>query len=151
MTHAPILSPPGRTAAPHPETTAFALSALAAIFWGTNFEATRIVLQDLPPWTAAAGRFGIAAAAILVWLRLTEGFDLAALRRNALGLARSIIESGFDLDLPALLASANAGLAERKVQADAQGRLGPDAGQAPQGIGQPVEAGGGFHRWLAKN
>ena len=61
MTHAPILSPPGRTAAPHPETTAFALSALAAIFWGTNFEATRIVLQDLPPWTAAAGRFGIAA------------------------------------------------------------------------------------------
>ena len=87
MTHAPILSPPGRTAAPHPETTAFALSALAAIFWGTNFEATRIVLQDLPPWTAAAGRFGIAAAAILVWLRLTEGFDLAALRRNALAFA----------------------------------------------------------------
>ena len=87
MTHAPILSPPGRTAAPHPETTTFALSALAAIFWGTNFEATRIVLQDLPPWTAAAGRFGIAAAAIRVWLRLTEGFDLAALRRNALAFA----------------------------------------------------------------
>lgn len=87
MTPAPSLSPAGNPALPHPETTALALSALAAIFWGTNFEATRIVLQDLPPWTAAASRFGVAAVAILIWLGVTEGFDLAALRRNALAFA----------------------------------------------------------------
>ena len=40
---------------------ALALSALAAVFWGTNFEATRLALIDLPPWTAAAGRFVLAA------------------------------------------------------------------------------------------
>lgn len=40
---------------PRAETVAFALSALAAVFWGSNFEATRVVLQDMPPWTAAAG------------------------------------------------------------------------------------------------
>ena len=84
MTHVPTLSPPGLTATPSPETTAFVLSAAAAIFWGTNFEATRIVLQDVSPWTAAASRFGLAALAILAWLGLSQGFDLTVLRRNAL-------------------------------------------------------------------
>jgi len=46
------------------ESSALFLSVLAAVFWGSNFEATRIVLADLPPWTAAAGRFLIAAGAI---------------------------------------------------------------------------------------
>lgn len=44
-----------------PNARALFLSALAAIFWGTNFEATRLVLTDLPPWTAAALRFTLAA------------------------------------------------------------------------------------------
>jgi len=66
------------------EGIAFALSALAAVFWGTNFEATRIVLHDLSPWTAAAGRFVFATAAIMVWLGLTQGFRSTVLRRNAL-------------------------------------------------------------------
>lgn len=74
---------------PHAETrriegSAFVLSALAAVFWGSNFEATRIVLQELPPWSAAAGRFVFAALGILLWLRLAEGPGLRALRRNAL-------------------------------------------------------------------
>ena len=47
---------------------AFALSTLAALFWGTNFEATRIVLEGMDPWTAAAMRFVIATAAIMLWL-----------------------------------------------------------------------------------
>lgn len=67
-----------------PETTAFVLSALAAVFWGTSFEATRIVLHDVTPWTAAAARFAIAGTVILVWLWIRQGFDLTALRRNAL-------------------------------------------------------------------
>lgn len=66
------------------EGMAFGLSVLAAVFWGSNFEATRIVLEGLPPWTAAAGRFVVAATAILLWLRIAEGPSLGALRRNAL-------------------------------------------------------------------
>lgn len=58
------------------------LSALAAVFWGTNFEATRIALLHLPPWTAAAGRFVLAAAAILFWLAATGGLSWPTLRRN---------------------------------------------------------------------
>lgn len=64
-------------------TRAALLSALAAIFWGTNFEATRLVLTDLSPWTAAAMRYALAAAAAMLWLALTQGLDLAVLRRNA--------------------------------------------------------------------
>lgn len=86
MSHAPSLSPAGLPITPA-HTTAFVLSTLAAIFWGTNYEATRIVLQDVPPWTAAATRFAIASAAIMVWLGLTEGFDMKVLRRNALPFA----------------------------------------------------------------
>ena len=82
----PTLSAAPR-AAQRPEAVAFALSALAAVFWGTSFEATRIVLHDVTPWTAAAARFAIAATVILVWLGLTQGFDLKALRRNALAFA----------------------------------------------------------------
>ncbi|RWR31888.1 EamA/RhaT family transporter [Sinirhodobacter populi] len=67
-----------------PTTRAALLSALAAIFWGTNFEATRLVLIDLPPWTAAAMRFVLAAGAAVLWLALTKGIDMAVLRRNAL-------------------------------------------------------------------
>lgn len=65
------------------ECMAFTLGVFAAVFWGSNFEATRIVLDGLPPWTAAAGRFVLAAAAILLWLRVAEGPNLDALRRNA--------------------------------------------------------------------
>lgn len=86
MSHAPSLSPAGLPITPA-HTTAFILSTLAAIFWGTNYEATRIVLQDVPPWTAAAARFAIATVAIMAWLGVTEGFDMKVLRRNALPFA----------------------------------------------------------------
>lgn len=78
---------PTRAPATDGEATALVLSALAAVFWGTNFEATRIVLAELPPWTAAAGRFVFAAVAIVSWLGVTRGLSLAVLRRNALAFA----------------------------------------------------------------
>ncbi|WP_237153641.1 DMT family transporter [Oryzibacter oryziterrae] len=59
------------------------LSAFAAIFWGTNFEATRLVLTDMTPWTAAALRFALAAGVALLWLTVSRGLDLGVLRRNA--------------------------------------------------------------------
>lgn len=76
----------------HPSTStgegaALALSALAAIFWGTNFEATRIVLPVLPPFTAAAIRYVIAAGAILLWLWARQGIAWPVLRRNLLAFA----------------------------------------------------------------
>ncbi|RWR26206.1 EamA/RhaT family transporter [Sinirhodobacter populi] len=77
------MRPPMSTLATARNSSALVLSALAAIFWGTNFEATRLVLIDLPPWTAAALRFAVAAVAALMWLALTRGLDLAVLRRNA--------------------------------------------------------------------
>lgn len=69
---------------PSRESIAFALSATAAVFWGSNFEATRIALQDLPPWTAASGRFVVAALAIFAWMCLVEPAGLRTVRRNAL-------------------------------------------------------------------
>jgi drug/metabolite transporter (DMT)-like permease len=61
---------------------ALTLSAMAAVFWGTNFEATRIALLDLSPWSAAAGRVAMAAAASLLWLAATRGISWSVLRRN---------------------------------------------------------------------
>jgi len=66
-----------------PESSAFALSVVAAILWGTNFEATRIILEQVGPWTAAAGRFVVAALAIMAWLALTQGINTKVLRANA--------------------------------------------------------------------
>ena len=80
---APMTAPVSAFSAPR-ERLAFALSAGAAILWGANFEATRIALHDLPPWTAAAGRFVIASAAILVCLLIVEPKGLRVLKRNAL-------------------------------------------------------------------
>ena len=73
LTHTPISRSEGG---------ALTLSAMAAIFWGTNFEATRIALVDLPPWTAAAGRVAMAVAATMLWLAATKGISWAVLRRN---------------------------------------------------------------------
>ncbi|AMJ58208.1 MULTISPECIES: glycine--tRNA ligase subunit beta [Stenotrophomonas] len=84
-----------------------------------RFAADDIALSPLGKVLAIAERLDTLAGGFAAGLKPTGNKDPFALRRNALGLARSIIESGFDLDLPALLATANAGLAERKVQADA--------------------------------
>jgi len=84
-----------------------------------RFAADDIALSPLGKVLAIAERLDTLTGGFAAGLKPTGNKDPFALRRNALGLARSIIESGFDLDLPALLASANAGLAERKVQADA--------------------------------
>ncbi|SNY90540.1 EamA-like transporter family protein [Cohaesibacter sp. ES.047] len=58
------------------------LSAMAAVFWGSVFEATRLVLVDLTPWTAVATRFVFAAAATLIWLWLSGGINWPIFRRN---------------------------------------------------------------------
>ncbi|ALJ29999.1 glycyl-tRNA synthetase subunit beta [Stenotrophomonas acidaminiphila] len=83
-----------------------------------RFAADDIAASPLGKVLAIAERLDTLASGFAAGLKPTGNKDPFALRRNALGLARTIIESGFDLDLPALLAAANAGLAGREVQAD---------------------------------
>ena len=83
-----------------------------------RFAADDIAASSLGKVLAIAERIDTLAGGFAAGLKPTGNKDPFALRRNALGLARTIIESGYDLDLAALLAAANAGLAAKGVQAD---------------------------------
>ncbi|MDY0979465.1 MULTISPECIES: glycine--tRNA ligase subunit beta [Stenotrophomonas] len=89
-----------------------------------RFGGDDIALSDLGKVLAIAERADTLAGGFAASLKPTGNKDPFALRRNALGLARTIIESGFELDLRALLETAFAGLpaavqpsAERKTEA----------------------------------
>ena len=84
-----------------------------------RFAGDDIALSPLGKVLAIAERLDTLAGGFAAGLKPTGNKDPFALRRNALGLARTIIESGFELDLPRLLKDANAGLAAKNVQADA--------------------------------
>ncbi len=95
--------------------------------WQPRFAADDIALSPLGKVLAIADRLDTLAGGFAAGLRPTGNKDPFALRRNALGLARTVIESGFELDLPGLLALARQGAldacvatAERAV-ADAKG------------------------------
>ncbi len=83
-----------------------------------RFSADAIAVSKLGKVLAIAERLDTLAGGFAAGLKPTGNKDPFALRRNALGLARTIIESGFELDLPALLARANHALAAHAVQAD---------------------------------
>ncbi|KRG76641.1 glycyl-tRNA synthetase subunit beta [Stenotrophomonas chelatiphaga] len=83
-----------------------------------RFGGDDIALSPLGKVLAIAERLDTLAGGFAAGLKPTGNKDPFALRRNALGLARTVIESGFELDLRALLAQANTGLAPRSVQAD---------------------------------
>ena len=89
-----------------------------------RFGGDDIALSPLGKVLAIAERLDTLAGGFAAGLKPTGNKDPFALRRNALGLARTVIESGFDLDLRALVATAVAGLpagvqpnAERKTEA----------------------------------
>ncbi len=84
-----------------------------------RFGGDDIALSALGKVLAIAERLDTLAGGFAAGLKPTGNKDPFALRRNALGLARTIIESGLELDLRALLAAANTGLSARNVQADA--------------------------------
>ncbi|MQP75043.1 glycine--tRNA ligase subunit beta [Stenotrophomonas sp. MYb238] len=75
-----------------------------------RFAADDIALSPLGKVLAIAERLDTLAGGFAAGLKPTGNKDPFALRRNALGLARTIIESGFDLDLPALLHTAGEGV-----------------------------------------
>jgi glycyl-tRNA synthetase beta chain len=71
-----------------------------------RFAADDIALSPLGKVLAIAERLDTLAGGFAAGLKPTGNKDPFALRRNALGLARTIIESGFNVDLPELLESA---------------------------------------------
>lgn len=83
-----------------------------------RFSADDIAASKLGQVLAIAERLDTLTGGFAAGLKPTGNKDPFALRRNALGLARTIIESGFELDLHALLANANAALAGKNVHAD---------------------------------
>ncbi|WP_269789624.1 glycine--tRNA ligase subunit beta [Stenotrophomonas sp. Iso1] len=71
-----------------------------------RFAADDIAASPLGKVLAIAERLDTLAGGFAAGLKPTGNKDPFALRRNALGLARSIIESGFDFDVRALIALA---------------------------------------------
>ncbi|KIQ28031.1 glycine--tRNA ligase subunit beta [Xanthomonas campestris] len=68
-----------------------------------RFAGDDIALSPLGKVLAIAERLDTLAGGFAAGLKPTGNKDPFALRRNALGLARTVIESGFDLDLPKLI------------------------------------------------
>ena len=83
-----------------------------------RFAGDDIALSGAGKVLAIAERLDTLAGGFAAGLKPTGNKDPFALRRNALGLARTIIESGFDLDIAKLLSTANKALAVNSVQAD---------------------------------
>jgi len=67
--------------------------------WQPRFAGDDIALSPLGKVLAIAERLDTLAGGFAAGLKPTGNKDAFALRRNALGLARTVIESGFDLDL----------------------------------------------------
>ncbi|NWF31452.1 glycine--tRNA ligase subunit beta [Stenotrophomonas sp. SAM-B] len=74
-----------------------------------RFGGDDIALSPLGKVLAIAERLDTLAGGFAAGLKPTGNKDPFALRRNALGLARTVIESGFDLDLRELLTKAHTG------------------------------------------
>lgn len=75
-----------------------------------RFAGDDIALSPLGKVLAIAERLDTLAGGFAAGLKPTGNKDPFALRRNALGLARTVIESGFDLDLVWMLVTACSGI-----------------------------------------
>lgn len=78
--------------------------------WQPRFSGDDIALSPLGKVLAIADRLDTLAGGFAAGLKPTGNKDPFALRRNALGLARTIVESGFDLDVMKLLRRATDGV-----------------------------------------
>ena len=103
------------TAAGEPAEVALAIDEA----YQPRFSGDDIALSPVGKVLAIAERVDTLAGGFAAGLKPTGNKDPFALRRNALGLARTIIESGLEFDVKAMLTHANAALAPQNVQADA--------------------------------
>ncbi len=90
--------------------------------WQPRFAGDDIALSPLGKVLAIAERLDTLAGGFAAGLKPTGNKDPFALRRNALGLARTLIESGLDLDLPALLRQAWLGVDAAIAEVEANRR-----------------------------
>ncbi|MFA1284141.1 DMT family transporter [Citrobacter telavivensis] len=60
------------------------LTLLATLFWGANFQATKLAISTMPPWTASAERFLIAVMVIFIYMSLKNLMTLNTLKKNLL-------------------------------------------------------------------
>ncbi|MCC4609724.1 glycine--tRNA ligase subunit beta [Xanthomonas campestris] len=106
-----------------------------------RFAGDDIALSLLGKVLAIAERLDTLAGGFAAGLKPTGNKDPFALRRNALGLARTVIESGFDFDLKKLLAEARNQI---NLQASASHLLKTEAAlakvrEAGATVAQPIE------------
>ncbi|GAB3311853.1 glycine--tRNA ligase subunit beta [Luteimonas notoginsengisoli] len=115
--------------------------------WQPRFAADDIALSKLGKVLAIAERLDTLAGGFAAGLKPTGNKDPFALRRNALGLARTIIESGFDLHLLELSKLAIQHVADHMATAeadrlahamDAAKRMGVQAKSASVSLWSPV-------------
>ena len=100
-----------------------------------RFAGDDIALSGAGKVLAIAERLDTLAGGFAAGLKPTGNKDPFALRRNALGLARTIIESGFDLDLRGLIDVAYEKMLHALARADV-GKIAAAANQAKQaGVG----------------
>lgn len=87
-----------------------AIAAAIDESWMPRNASDAIAPSRLGQVLAVAERLDTLAGGFAAGLKPTGNKDPFALRRNALGLARTLIEGGLDVDVPALLAAAGAAL-----------------------------------------
>jgi glycyl-tRNA synthetase beta chain len=104
-----------------------------------RFAADDIALSPLGKVLAIAERLDTLAGGFAAGLKPTGNKDPFALRRNALGLARTIIESGFDVDLNALIYRAFE--AAKMAMSDVVLRTKHDAAEAARSKGVDAPSG----------
>src|SRR3546814_8024252 len=86
--------------------------------WQPRFSSDDIALSKLGKVLAIAERLDTLAGGFAAGLKPTGNKDPFALRRNALGLARTLIESGLDIDIERLLRKAPAMAATTLINLD---------------------------------
>ncbi|HVJ36228.1 MAG TPA: glycine--tRNA ligase subunit beta [Stenotrophomonas sp.] len=100
-----------------------------------RFAGDDIALSPVGKVLAIAERLDTLAGGFAAGLKPTGNKDPFALRRNALGLARTLIESGFDVDLKALLrAGTDAALQALAAHPAPKAAVTPDATALPAEI-----------------
>lgn len=110
--------------------------------WQPRFAGDDIALSPLGKVLAIAERLDTLAGGFAAGLKPTGNKDAFALRRNALGLARTLIESGFDLNVQKLIETAAESVVSKIAEGAQEGKPIPglhDKLPLPWRAGQPSE------------
>ncbi|SLM64929.1 MULTISPECIES: DMT family transporter [Dickeya] len=62
--------------------SAIILTLLATLFWGANFQATKIALESLSSWTASSERFIVASLFIIIFATSRRQLSFKTLKKN---------------------------------------------------------------------